>query len=136
MGVLRTIARQLRRWLNKDEKTLRELMAERGLNEFGRQGTAASAPSSGARAEPAQGGPEPEPPVQAGARVKFVTEFSYDPPGVQRVSVIALNNREFKGYCEGSSELRTFSWGKVRGLMRIIGSGEMLSPYEVYDYYH
>ncbi|MOA63889.1 hypothetical protein D3C78_1897730 [compost metagenome] len=53
-----------------------------------------------------------------------------------RVAVVALDNREFQGVVEGGGHLQTFSWGKVRGLMKIIDTGEMLSPYEAYDFYH
>lgn len=125
-----TLAKQAKAWLKRDlvlfskEKTLSELMAERGLNEFGRTGAASSALA------------KPKQPSLAERKVKFVCEFSYDIPGMLRVSVVELNNREFRGYCDGSDEIQSFSWGKVRGLMKIVDNGEMLSPYEAFDRYH
>lgn len=126
------LLRRIRRLFSRREKTLSELMAEQGRNEFGRTAAASVAqPAAVAReAVPAS--------LQdiGGQKVRFVTEFSYDKPGTMRVAVVALDNREFQGVVEGGGHPQTFSWGKVRGLMKIIDTGEMLSPYEAYDFYH
>lgn len=50
--------------------------------------------------------------------------------------MVVLDNREFKGFCAEGEALQTFSWGRVRGLMRIVDTGAMLSPYEAYDLFH
>lgn len=125
------LLRRIRRLFSR-EKTLRELMAEQGRNEFGRTAAASTArPAAVIReATPAALQDIGE------QKVRFVTEFSYDKPGTMRVAVVALNNREFQGVVEGDGHLQTFSWGKVRGLMKIVDTGEMLSPYEAYDFYH
>lgn len=130
MGLVMKLARQAKTWLEKDltllfkEPTLRELMAKRGLNEFGRTG--ATTPALAQQKQPSL----------AEHTVMFVTEFSYDTPSQLRVSVVALNSREFHGFCHENDKLQSFSWGKVRGLMRIVDSGEMLSPYEAFDKFH
>lgn len=113
------------------EKTLSELMAEQGRNEFGRVAPAGAQPTPVFTLKS-----ELSPQGFSGQKVLFVTEVSYDKPGQLRVGVVGLNNREFRGVVDGEDEVRTFSWGKVRGLMRIVDTGEMLSPYEVYDHYH
>lgn len=130
MGLVMTLARQAKTWLKKDltlfpkEPTLRELMAKRGLNEFGRTGATTSSLA-----------PQKQPSLDE-YTVMFVTEFSYDTPSQLRVSVVALNSREFHGFCHENNAFQSFSWGKVRGLMRIVDSGEMLSPYEAFDKFH
>lgn len=129
MGVLSGLIGKAKAWFGNGrfpfskEKTLGELMAERGLNEFGRTGQA-----------PAQAKQKTS---SSSYTVKFVAEFSsFEMPGNVRVSVVALDSREFQGFLEEGGELQAFSWGKVRGLMKIVDTGEMLSPYEAYDVYH
>lgn len=125
------LLRRIRRLFSR-EKTLRELMAEQGRNEFGRTAAASTArPAAVIReATPAALQDIGE------QKVLFVTEFSYDKPGTMRVAVVALNNREFRGVAEGEDQVGTWSWGRVRGLMKVVDTGEMLSPYEMYDFYH
>ncbi|MBV2132015.1 hypothetical protein KRX52_04280 [Pseudomonas sp. MAP12] len=114
------------------EKTLRELMAEQGRNEFGRAAAVSVAQAAVVTRETV--------PVTLHGigrqKVRFVSEFSYDKPGTIRAAVLTLNNREFQGVVEGEDQVSTWSWGKVRGLMKVVDTGEMLSPYEVYDLYH
>lgn len=126
------LLRRIRRLFSRREKTLSELMAEQGRNEFGRAAAASVARPAAVTREAT--------PVAlqdiGEQKVLFVTEFSYDKPGLIRVAVLALNNREFRGVAEGEDQVGTWSWGRVRGLMKVVDTGEMLSPYEMYDFYH
>ncbi|MBV2132895.1 hypothetical protein KRX52_08790 [Pseudomonas sp. MAP12] len=102
------------------EKTLKDLMAEQGRDENGRK----------AALQPA----EQKRPDQT-SQVIFVAEFSYDNsnglPSHRRVSVVGLNGLSFHGYCQQGSELQSFCWSKVRGLMKMVDSGEMMATDEV-----
>lgn len=129
------MARQARFWLNKDlgffarKKTLREMMAERGLDEFGRRKTQA-APAE--RAAP----PAAQPAPQAGASARFVASFSYATLGQQTVEIEELNALEFRGRNRQDGRLHSYAWAKIRGLVKIVDSGEMLTPLEVLDRFH
>jgi hypothetical protein len=105
------------------EKTLRELMAERGLDENGR------------RLATAAREPKPLPPRQAEPKVIFVAEFTYDAAHLQTVSVVDLSRQELHGRCHQSGKLELFSLNKVRGLIKIVDSGEMLTSSELVDRY-
>ncbi len=104
----------------EQEKTLKDLMAELGCDENGRK--AAPEPS------------EQKHPGRA-SKVIFVVEFSYDnpngSPSHRQVSVVDLNGLNFHGYCHQGNEIQSFSWGKVRGLIKMVDSGEMMGPNEV-----
>ncbi|MCM2320000.1 MAG: hypothetical protein NDI93_11840 [Pseudomonas sp.] len=105
------------------EKTLRELMAERGLDENGR--TLATA----AREQ------KPVPPRPVVSKAIFVAEFTYDAAHLLTVSVVDLSGQELRGRCHQSGKLELFSLNKVRGLIKIVDSGEMLTPSELVDRY-
>lgn len=106
------------------EKTLRELMAELGRDENGR-------PLASAAAER-----QPEPPTLAVSKPILVAEFTYEGTHLLTVSVVDLSSREFRGRCHQSGRLERFSLNKVRGLIKIVGTGEMLTPSELFDRYH
>ncbi|MCQ4347820.1 hypothetical protein NGA35_10460 [Pseudomonas stutzeri] len=101
------------------EKTLRELMAERGLDENGRKLASVPLPSQ---------------PVVAVAAM-FTIEFSYDSPGGvvahARVGVTTLDAHAFHGFLDEESGVRVFAWGRVRGLVRLVDTEEMVEPREV-----
>ena len=102
------------------EKTLRDLMAEQGCD------------ASGRKADPLPAGRQHATPGQAAI---FVAEFSYgnaDGSACQRrVCVVGLNDGGFHGGCHPDNCIQAFSWNRVRGLMKIVDSGEMLGPKEV-----
>lgn len=106
------------------EKTLRELMAEQGRDENGRM-LASAAPER-----------QPEPPRQVVAKAIFVAEFTYDASHLLTVSVVDLSSQELRGRCHRSGRMARFSLSKVRGLIKIVETGEMLTPAEVLDRYH
>ncbi|MOA13088.1 hypothetical protein D3C78_1331200 [compost metagenome] len=105
------------------EKTLRELMAERGLDENGR--TLATA----AREQ------RPVPPQQVVSKAIFVAEFTYDAAHLLTVSVVDLSRQELRGRCHQSGKMELFALRKVRGLIKIVDTGEMLTPSELVDRY-
>lgn len=105
------------------EMTLRELMAEQGLDENGRT----LAPAVPER--------KPMSPRQAEPTTIFVAEFTYDAAHLLTVSVVDLNRRELRGHCQQSGKLELFSLNKVRGLIKIVDSGQMLTPSELVDRY-
>jgi len=107
------------------EKTLRELMAERGLDENGRTLAAAAAARE----------PKPVPPQPMVSKAIFVAEFTYDAAHLLTVSVVDLSRRELRGRCHQSGKLELFALNKVRGLIKIVDSGEMLTPSELVDRY-
>lgn len=106
------------------EKTLRELMAEQGLDENGR---------TLATTEPEQ---TPVSPRQAVPTTILVAEFTYAKSNLLTVSVADLNSQEFRGHCQQSGKLELFALNKVRGLIKIVDTGEMLTPAEMVDRYH
>lgn len=100
------------------EKTLRELMAEQGLDENGRK-----LESTGAQR----------------AAVICSVEFSYDcangSPGHTVLKVVRLDAKAFHGFSPQTGEMLSFPWSRVRGLMRLVDSGEMLEPKDVIAQY-
>ncbi|MCM2330917.1 MAG: hypothetical protein NDI70_06445 [Pseudomonas sagittaria] len=105
------------------EKTLRELMAEQGLDENGRP-LAAAVPEQ-----------KPLAPRQAAPATIFVAEFTYADSHLLTVSVVDLGSQTFRGHCQQSGKLELFALNKVRGLIKIVDSGEMLTPAEMVDRY-
>lgn len=105
------------------EKTLRELMAEQGRDENGRM------LASAALERPA------EPPKPVVSRPIFVAELTYDASHLLTVSVVDLSSQELRGRCHQSGRMERFSLNKVRGLIKIVDTGEMLTPDEMLDRY-
>lgn len=105
------------------EKTLRELMAEQGLDENGRT--------------PAPALPEQQTlsPRQVASAALFVAEFTYANSHLLTVSVVELHSQELRGHCRQSGTLERFALNKVRGLIKIVDTGEMLTPDEMLDRY-
>ncbi|SDS40564.1 hypothetical protein [Pseudomonas oryzae] len=101
------------------DKTLKELMAEQGLDENGRKRDPSPIPP--------QTGPQND--------VICIVEFSYDgangSPGHTVLGVVRLDDRAFHGLCPRSGEMLSFPWSKVRGLVRLVDSGEMIEPRDV-----
>lgn len=73
---------------------------------------------------------------QAEDAVKFVASFSYGTLGQQTVEVAALNPLEFRGHNRQDGRSRTYVWKRVRGLVKIVETGEMLTPLETLDRFH
>lgn len=105
------------------EKTLRDLMAEQGLDENGR---------TLATAVPEQ---TPVAPRQVAPSTILVAEFTYTNSHLLTVSVADLDRLAFSGHCRQSGKLELFALNKVRGLIKIVDTGEMLSPAEMVDRY-
>ena len=105
------------------EKTLRELMAEQGLDENGRT--------------PAAAVPERKPmsPRQTAPTTILVAEFTYANSHLLTVSVVDVGSQDFRGHCQQSGKLELFALNKVRGLIKIVDTGEMLTPAEMVDRY-
>lgn len=101
-----------RAWPRASDKTLRELMAEQGLDENGRK---------------LEQTPE--------SRVICVVEFSYDgpngSPGHTVLQVVRLDAKVFHGSSLQTGEMLSFAWSRVRGLVRLVDSGEMVEPRDV-----
>lgn len=106
------------------EKTLRELMAEQGLDENGRT-LATAAPEQ-----------KPVPLQQVVSKAIFVAEFTYDASHLLTISVVDLSSQELRGRCHQSGKMEMFALRKVRGLIKIVDTGEMLTPSELVDRYH
>ena len=105
------------------EKTLRELMAEQGLDENGRT-LAAAVPEQ-----------RPGSPRQAAPTTIFVAEFTYANSHLLTVNVVDLGSQGFRGHCQQSGKLELFALNKVRGLIKIVDTGEMLTPDEMVERY-
>lgn len=65
----------------------------------------------------------------------LVAEFTYANSHLLTVSVVDLGSQEFRGHCQQSGKLELFALNKVRGLIKIVDSGEMLTPAEMVDRY-
>lgn len=137
------MAKKAKLWFNKEislfgrSKTLRELMAERGMDEYGRR----TDHSPQAKPKTIRFAALPtEQPETSGTRsrgTKFVARFSY---GTYRepltVEVVEVKQWAFSGRSRLDNSWQSYSWSNVRGLIRVVDSGEMLTPIEVLDRYY